>query len=254
MSTLEEEKKDSSPIDSPMAQKLRRQLPPHIYAVAAKNRKNRFFVPSKANMFAGIQYEYVMIDSGCNSFLLPFKNEVFELFSGTEFAWSIRFSTGTGGILSRTLNIKKIRPALGTMGTMALAGNEGLMEIPFLRFHLGSESVRAVLANHNNKLSQADVGKLNTFLSVMGNNEAPERNHVLLGQIYLDCVVSVQYEGFLLMGDGNHFPSREDFVLINNILIPLREDFPEFDDLEDDDHDGDEADCYEYEFMDELED
>jgi len=36
-------------------------------------------------------------------------------------------------------------------------------------------------------------------------------------------------------------------------LLPLRDNFPEFDNLEDDDHDGDDADCYEFE-IDEIDD
>lgn len=93
----------------PMAQRLRRSLPSHIYAVAARNAKNRFFIPSKINEFAGIPYESVMVDNGCNSFLLPFKTQVLTVFQEPRFVWSIQTSRGnsTGAIKSPTLVIKR---------------------------------------------------------------------------------------------------------------------------------------------------
>jgi len=240
---MQEEKKEQG-AESPMALKLKRELPNHVFAVAAQNAKNRFFVPSKSNNFAGISYDYVMIDSGCNSFLLPFKHEILDLFDGPSYEWKIRSSTG--GINSRTLKITR-RGGTHAAGTMTLAGNENLMELPFLRFHLGSASVRSLLQNNNNKLNQTETQKLRDFLTAMGDTEAPERRHCLLGQMYLKHVLSLQLDGLLLMGDKGHFPTRADVDVVERILLPLRDDFPEFDSLEDDDHDGDEVDCYEFE-------
>jgi len=45
------------------------------------------------------------------------------------------------------------------------------------------------------------------------------------------------------MGTKQHFSPRADIDIVERIL---RDNFPEFDDLEDDDHDGDDAHCYEF--------
>ena len=70
-----------------MARKLR-QLPQHIHAVPARNAKNRFFIPSKTIHFAGMRCDCVMIDNGCNSFLLPFNEECMTRFSGEMYQFS----------------------------------------------------------------------------------------------------------------------------------------------------------------------
>ena len=76
-------------------------LPSCVIGLCYRNRKHRFYIPSKENTFCGISYPYVMVDSGCNSFLLPFpqketENGGFEVdtaalkpFLGDEFKWSI---------------------------------------------------------------------------------------------------------------------------------------------------------------------
>jgi len=246
----EQEEKNEATTESPMSQKLKRELPNHIYAVAAQNAKNRFFVPSMSNTFAGIPYDFVMIDNGCNSFLLPYKQEAQSLFGGSQFQWRIGLSRGSGGIHSPTL--KATRRAY-TIGAMSLAGSDPLLDLPYLRFHLGTASVQALLASNvlTSTLTEGDRGKLTTFLQTMGPLVSPERRHVLLGQVYLKHVLSLQVEGVLLMGDPECFPTRANYNTVARLLLPLRDDFPEFDDLEDEDHDGDDEECYEHEDIDE---
>lgn len=127
--------------DSPMAEKLRRELPQHIYAVAARNAKNRFFIPSKTNHFAGMRYDYVMIDNGCNIFLLPFNEECMTRFSGEMYQWQISESRGTGVVKSPTLIIS-IAGGVSPLGFMSLAGSGPLLQLTRLRFYLGTESAR----------------------------------------------------------------------------------------------------------------
>eukprot|EP00339_Tiarina_fusa_P017230 CAMPEP_0117010290 /NCGR_PEP_ID=MMETSP0472-20121206/9108_1 /TAXON_ID=693140 ORGANISM="Tiarina fusus, Strain LIS" /NCGR_SAMPLE_ID=MMETSP0472 /ASSEMBLY_ACC=CAM_ASM_000603 /LENGTH=63 /DNA_ID=CAMNT_0004712787 /DNA_START=20 /DNA_END=208 /DNA_ORIENTATION=+ len=56
--------------ESPRGTKaMRESLQEQILAVAVKNARARFFIPSTDNHFCGLQYDYVMIDSGCNSVL-----------------------------------------------------------------------------------------------------------------------------------------------------------------------------------------
>lgn len=224
--------------DSPMARKLRRELPPHVDVVAARNAKNRFFIPSKTNYFAGIRYDYVMIENGCNSFLLPFKEECMTRYSGEMYQWQISQSRGTGAVKSPTLIIA-IAGGVSSLGSMSLAGSGPLLELTHLRFHLGTESAR-LLSSHA-KLSDSGRTILTAFLSQMeiGNQVSPERRHVLLGQAYLKTVLSIQLGGIIMMVDATVFPTLSDYNRVAGLLEPLRHDFPEFDDLEDEDHDGD---------------
>jgi hypothetical protein len=46
-----------------------------VIGVAYRNGRHHFFVPSKTNTFCGITYPYLMVDSGCNSLLLPFPQQ-----------------------------------------------------------------------------------------------------------------------------------------------------------------------------------
>jgi hypothetical protein len=180
-----EEKKmeEDSVAVSPMTQKLRRSLPSHIYAVAARKAKNRFFIPSKMNEFAGIPYDFVMVDSGCNSFLLPFKTQVLTMFQEPRFLWSIQIQTSTGAIKSPTLTIKRNDGV--SLGSLSLAGSASLLDLTWVRFHLGSEAVRALLGSNNGKLADGSVQALREFQASMGQNIFPERKHALLGQTYM---------------------------------------------------------------------
>ena len=64
---------------------LQAGLPFGIKAVACRNKKKRYFLPSKASYFGGICYEYVMVDNGCNTLLYPFHSEVLTRFAGADF-------------------------------------------------------------------------------------------------------------------------------------------------------------------------
>ena len=52
-------------------------------------------------------------------------------------------------------------------------------------------------------------------------------------------VLSLQLGGIIMMGDATVFPTLSDYNRVAGLLESLREDFPEFDHLEDEDHDGD---------------
>ncbi|CAB9501513.1 expressed unknown protein [Seminavis robusta] len=134
---------------------------------------------------------------------------------------------------------------------MSLAGSGPLLQLTRLRFHLGTESAR-LLSSHA-KLSDNGRTILTAFLSQMGNQVLPERRHVLLGQAYLKTVLSLQLGGIIMMGDATVFPTLSDYNRVAaGLLEPLRQDFPEFDDLEDEDHDGDADEEYlQYEDIDE---
>ena len=49
-----------------------------------------------------------------------------------------------------------------------------------------------------------------------------------------------------MMGDAQMFPTLSDYNRVAGLLEPFRDNFPEFDDLEDEDHDGDADEEYLY--------
>ena len=191
-----------------------------------------------------------MVDSGCNSFLLPFpqketENGGFEVdtaalkpFLGDEFKWSISSRGGTGTIRSMVLRIRP-RMDTGTMGEMQLAFARPI-EMNYLRFHLGSSAADA-LKDHQ-KLLPAHKEALREFLTQLDGRHSKERKHVLLGQHYLDQVCCIQNGPVMFMIQKDSTESidiRQVSKLCDLFASPLVESFEEFDDLEDEDHDGD---------------
>jgi hypothetical protein len=221
--------------DRTMAQQLQAGLPLHIFAVAARNAKKRFFIPSKSNTFAGITYHYVMVDNGCNGIILPFSEQVLQLFAAPLCKWKIVGSQGSGAVKSPMLVINRLDGA--NLGSMCLASSGPLLALTRLRFQLGTDSAQ-FLSSHN-KLSDTCKVALSSYLARMGDCVAPERKHVLLGQVYLRTVLSVQLGDVYMMGDPDMFPTVQDYTAVCALLESVRDDFPEFDDLEDEDHGGD---------------
>jgi hypothetical protein len=211
-------------------------FPPSILAVAKKNTKKRFFIPSSMNSFAGIPYPYVMIDNGCSSMLLPFPGEeALREFADDNHIWRVGGSRGTGAVNSVTLTItNSLHP---TIGTMHLANNP-VMELPGLRFHLSTASAQIVL-NMGRVQNRTHAQKLQDFANQ--NHSSNERHHVLLGQTLLDTVVSVQARDAFVIAQADHVPTADEIRRVRQVLATIEN--PEwFDDLEDEDHDGDEAD------------
>lgn len=229
-----------------------RTLPDEILAVALRNDRKRFFAPSGHNTFAGIRYEYVMIDSGCNSLLMPFPVNINDLrqFSGDEFFWEVNWSRGVGAIMSPTLLI--YNPETNQdVGDLILAGRF-VAKLKSLRFHLGKESAQTLLGL--GFLHDTEKAKIEGFLQDLGDKNCSERRYVLLGQAVLSQVFSLQAGKLLLLASRGYFPRREDFraawrVIRDfecNGLLPN-----EFHDLEDVDHDGDIIAAWSDEFDDE---
>lgn len=222
---------------SPRGIALREGLPEKVLAVAVKNAKRRFYIPSTENYFGGIQYDYVMIDNGCNSFLLPFPTanpDALRMYEGSDFSWEIAYSQGTGAVHSPTLQISRIDGL--PVGDIVLAGL-GVVETPFLRFHLGSAAASGLIDNA--QLSDRQSQKLRDFLLQLGDEGfSAEREHVLLGQLVLSKTYSVQAGKMILITKKGYLPVKEDLNTTWSIVKDLEK--PEgFDDLDDADHDGD---------------
>lgn len=216
-----------------------------VLAFAARNKKNRFFIPSKSNAFASIPYENVMIDNGCNSALLPFPTDrgSLEGFANSRFTWSISQSMGTGVIHSAVLKIKSL---ISFEFPVELNGKELPVRIPYLRFHLGKAAARFV-RDHESYCRQLGDGckeALDRFLTHLGEMDAPERRHVLLGQSFIGQVFSAQLGDITVFLDKTkcHLlaPRLPDlFASCTRDAQTLVRSYEGFDDLEDEDHDGD---------------
>ena len=205
------------------------------------NNKSRIFVPGKNNTFAGISYEFVMIDNGCNSFLLPFPTErtALEQFKATEqFTWHISYSMGTGAIRSPTLTIKH-RLKL-PIGDMQLHLQNGTYPLHRLRFHVDKDAATFLLALEGTDLDEADRGRLEDFLGTLGDAEASPRRHVLLGQLFLKDKLCIQSDPVFVIAEKDfEGPIQATLARVQRLVAHSVENFDEFHDLEDDDHDGD---------------
>jgi hypothetical protein len=219
-----------------------------ILAFAARNRKNRFFIPNKLNAIGGIAFENVMIDSGCGSLLLPFPlgtavDALTRYAVAGLYDWTISQSRGTGAVHSPVL---KIKSPIGSKFDIRLGGNNMPFQIPFLRFHLGKQAAD-LLRSHDafrTMLDESCQGALADFSVSLGEAHAPERRLVLLGQSFLAEVFSAQLADITVFLDLRRWQSVASglpLVFANKTreaqtLVPS---FEGFDDLEDEDHDGD---------------
>lgn len=215
---------------------MRDGLPENILAVAVKNARHRFFIPSVDNSFGGIQYDFVMIDNGSNSLLLPFPSnlEMLQQYQDPIFSWEILCSQGTGAVHSPTLVISRIDSV--AVGTIVLSGRH-VMESSYLRFHVGSKSAQT-LVNHP-RLDENESQKLQDFLDQPGDGQiSSERRHVLLGQSVLSKLYSLQAGKMFLIAKKGYLPVKDDLINTWNVIKNFEKP-PGFDDLVDEDHDGD---------------
>ena len=221
-----------------------------VLAFAAKNRRRRFFIPSKLNSFGGIEYEHVMVDSGCSSCLFPFPlhvdaPEMRRSFPPARFRWSVSSSVGTG---AKHCPVLKIEGRLRANFAIVLNGKSQPVNLSYMRFHLGSNSAAFVCDNFADLLQQSDIDSLRAFTrDNSGDAAVPERRHVLLGQSYCDHVFSAQVQDIIIFMDAvlwvDHAARLPDLLIsCHDAARPLIDEYPEFHDLVDDDHDGDDQD------------
>lgn len=217
-----------------------------ILAMAVLNKKSRLFIPSKENKFGGIAYDNVMVDSGCSSVLLPFPiDDPGASLAGVandRYDWTVTRSKGTGAVHSPVL---KIKSKIGQEFDLKLAGKDQPIRLPFLRFHLGKQAAGLLLDSFGGMLQQKCKEDLRSFVRGLGDDaDVPERRHVLLGLSYIRKVCSVQTADIVLFLDGNRWHLLAAglpgiFAQKSTEARELAEAFEGFDDLEDEDHDGD---------------
>jgi len=211
-----------------------------------RNKKNRFFLASTQNYFGNWKVDAVMLDSGCNSMLLPLQHDQISLvknsFPVADFKWKIRSSLGVASqsltlIISARDQSKKF--AIELCRDIRV---DCVSHCDSIRFHL-SNAVMSELKNCT-YLTGVDRQKLTNF--VQSGFKSRERKHALLGQAVMKYYPSIQYQSLYVIfhSEKHRILDLYDITYIDTFIEEWAE-LPEgFDDLEDEDHDGDDEDAY----------
>lgn len=204
---------------------------------AIQNKKKRFFIPSKECSFGGISIPLMMIDTGCNTSLLPTPDvdELVEKFNRKEYAWTIKLAN-TVGDTSVNLVITKI---VGKIKSCIKSDHFNYcFETDSIRFHLNKETIDVLI---NRALITAnEIKKLSNF----GLNHLKTRKHGLIGQNILSDKFCFQYKGVFCVLEIDSYNDLNDLgaeilklKMNEDAYITEHFDYEEFHDLEDEDHD-----------------
>ena len=136
-----------------------------------------------------------MIDSGCNTALIPFPEEsiredIFGQFLEDDHEWTIASSVGNGTIHCPVLKITNYTDSTGVMNFPTFKFQ---VPMPFIRFHLGSEACRWILAEHPRRIGPAGRQALRSFLQTIGDDQVEGRTIALLGQMLLQNLCVFQF-------------------------------------------------------------
>jgi len=225
-----------------------------IVALAKRNKKFRFFLASKENFFGGFQVENVMIDNGCSSILLPLnEGDIQQLrttFPPQIYSWTIANSKG---VQARSLTLEVAPKPLfnaPTQITIQLCRNflDTSCPVQKLRFHVCNDDCAPLLAG--NMLPQTEKNKIITF-QTKNSLHVPRRSHALIGQGILsqDSYASIQLRSGFIVVTTTKFAltSWQDIMELNLFLgsEEVQDLLPDnFEDLEDEDHDGIDEELY----------
>lgn len=264
MNPHSEDKVSDKQIPAPLA------LPPRVVLFALRNtpKKKKFFIPFRDSTCQGFPVANLMVDSGCNTTLLPLaEGDIQKLpkyFPPTMYNWSISVAGGSAGSLSAP--VLSIYRESGAPMECKFPEVSFTFHLPYLRFHLCSADVEAlhkmgVFPPGPNAQIIAQQMQLAATLNIAFGGR---RKHGLLGQGLLDdpLYASFQYGPVLAIVEKNFDWSKieEAVVSLNGKRAALIDEFDreaaageKFADLLDEDHDIDpldDAEDSEFEFCD----
>jgi hypothetical protein len=164
-----------------------------VSLVALCNRRHRYFIPSQDNFFgcfskfAGIRVPNIMVDTGCNTLLLPLDGITLDIlsehYSGNEFGWSI---SKTGAVGAPLLVISADTPMMTNLFADVFQLS---VKLDHLRFHISFEVAKDIISRRPKRLTEADILVLGEFCRVAewieketGAKIGKQRNYALLGQ------------------------------------------------------------------------
>lgn len=238
-------------------------IPPGLVAVAKMNRKSRFFLASKENYFAGHKVETVMIDSGCNTVLLPIRDSVElesfrEKFPPASFTWDLKESNGvshssiclricrnSGGPIPIELCKDLITdPTSKSVCLNPPKGSSGAL----LRFHLCTDDMARLLKPDFENMFIDGTELLSNYLRD-NKTHINRKKYALLGQALLGEFACVQLRGLMAVFHPDIYEPINGWkdmaclrvIVDKHALLPER-----FEDLEDEDHNEEAVDDEEY--------
>lgn len=226
-----------------------------IMFYAFQNDRKKFFIPGNNNRFGPLFYDYVMIDSGCTTFLLPFPESIpfdeFEKMFLNDF-WMIDYSVGTGALHAPILKIKQDELLEQPPFEIVLDKSLAKLTTKYLRFHLSFDATNTLLSSSSNKLDPCDLKKMEDFISAVRvlRKEFPKndligkkRSYVLLGQTFFKKYYMIQARFVTFFINPINFDWEKLKPLDQEFGKERKNFFDEnknFEELEDADHEGDE--------------
>lgn len=244
--------------------KLYDHLGAGVLAIAKKNKRHRLFLASKQNYFGDLNVEVVMIDSGCNSLLLPLKEEqlftIYKQFPPGNYLWEIGESNGV------SIGHVSLKISAFAQNTIPIRLCEDLKRpddhvhactVEFVRFHLCGADLKLLTETPQfvSLFSSTVMERLRTILATSGN-DVVRRKHALLGQSVLNQYASIQVNSLWLLLDPLLYKKAIEWneLAQYNLVLTTRATLPDkFDDLEDEDHTFDDEE-YELGFSDYVDD
>ncbi|KAG7347344.1 hypothetical protein IV203_016049 [Nitzschia inconspicua] len=217
-------------------------IPDGVVLIARRNKRTHYLLPTKDSTFCDVPCEHVMLDSGCNSILIPFPKDRTHLsrFRGEGFVWTISAPSGTGAVHSPVL---KITNSMDNVGAMSFPTFNFQAEMPFLRFHLGSEESRWLVQNHPQKIGPRGRDALNAFLDLLDedDDEIEGRSIALLGQMLLKNLCVFQFGRVMYVMQQSSTDQLMNPTTVASRCLRFadyhKEGFEHFNDLHDDDID-----------------
>jgi hypothetical protein len=195
-----------------------------------------------------------MIDSGCNTHLLPMDentlDDLVHYYSGAEFGWSIRTSGGVGAFASLVLVITASCPMMTNLFADLFKLS---VKLDHLRFHISLQDARDIISRKPKRVIEADILSLEKFCEVAqwiqqktGVEIGKRRSYALLGQSVMKQDFDVIQTPYITM--FVHESDKMDWCSAKDIARCLWERFriefesnEELQTMEDFDHDGEDV-------------
>lgn len=227
-------------------------IPNTLYGI--DNARNRAFVVGVDSTVNGININYFLIDSGCNTNLLNIRegelDTVLAAFPQPEYIYDIHSGGGVATVQDCVLNIRSSSNTNSILWNLSPSFNPYNFTTAFTRFHLCYDDAVSMLNKHRaGTIVLGGSSRLGTYINTMdvvsaavvGFQYNRRRKHALLGRTAMNLIGNgvLQRNGVTIASNNitNYNITDADLLRIRDLclnhmqthMIPLREDF---DDLE----------------------
>ena len=217
-------------------------LPEGVAFVAKRNKNDKFFVASKVNSFGGWNVEAVLIDSGCNSILLPILDgqldQLLVVFPLETHTWSASISNGVNGS-GITLKVEHFARQFQTTLCKDIQDPDKATKFEhlMLRFHLCLADAKALVHEPHPlfaSLIEKEKAYIRLFVEEHSNRLSQRRTHALVGQSLLsnNLIVTIQLRGITAAFASNLFPTIDLLELkkLNSFIVSTPDNFEDLED------------------------